>query len=143
MRRNALPLIVFTLALSAAAKLVLPLGLAPQMIVEAMLTTLFPVILIEERRWNSLSRSLQQGLPHLGRLILAWSGLYAPAFLIAIFLFIGIDGPETTGGAWLGSLGISVYASLISVASLGLIMAVYRQIGDGPQDDERISDVFR
>ncbi|MSU88114.1 hypothetical protein GE300_00615 [Rhodobacteraceae bacterium 2CG4] len=149
LRRNAVPLIVTMIALGYLSYFALLLVILPALLLAAATTTAYPAILVEDRGWAGLRRSIAQCLPHLFRLTAAWAVVFLP-FLFVLFAMIP-EAPAETGAEtpvearaavlWVSSLGMEVVQTLLNLASLGLIMAAYRQLGpDG--DARQLNDVF-
>lgn len=141
LRRNLLPLIVLNIAIGYASYLGILMLILPGLLLAAVTTTLTPAILIEDRGWQGLTRSVSQCMPHVLRLTGVWAMIYLPALVLLISLTPRPTAETSAGQLWAALIVAEILSVLLATIILALVMATWQQVRDG-SDRDRLSDIF-
>ncbi|QHQ33883.1 hypothetical protein [Algicella marina] len=138
-------IIVLSLLVDHLLNLSLFFMIIPLFIVSALTTLLMPLLVIEQRGWQSLSLSLRETMPHL----LPLSGIWA-AVLIPWLMLIFTTGPQrnpdsgaTLVDLWAREIAHDLVSAPVNAFCICLIVAVYLALRLPPQKPDDLEKIFR
>ena len=139
---NLLPLAVLNFAIGLATFYALALFVVPGLLLSALFTALIPVIVLEDKGWDALPRTMALTRGSLMRLTALWAMLLIPWIILSIAMDpSGRILPDASAfDVWRAHIFADLHAPLMAAIATCLTLSCYRQMLDKEQAD---ADVFR
>ncbi|MEM9811878.1 MAG: hypothetical protein AAF913_04360 [Pseudomonadota bacterium] len=140
------PVLVISLGLDHVVTAGILFLLVPGLILQALTTTVLPLLAIEVAGWRAVERAIAMARPHLLVLTVAWSVIILP--WLSLFIFGGpaeAQDEVALFDLWLRAIFSDLFTPAFIGFSLCLSVVTYQHLieaeGGGP--DDRLSDIFR